>query len=540
VPLLRGGTFTLATKRIEATVKTNRKWQLKVTMAMCIVIAVPSQSQTSSRTSEVVGNNADHPPVTTSPGQTVSESAQQQSAQTDSKTDVTKKELAVGTPLAAPLDANSGATPPAPPRPQTEVDLPHFSPASEVNSRLPKWLRFDGEYRARIEKGFSGKPFNANSGDTYFLNRFRLGVTIRPTDWLTFYAQGQDVRAFDKNPPRSSSFYDLFDLRQAYVEVGNTEKGSLAVRVGRQAFYWGEGRLVAESLWSFTSLRTFDAVRTTLRHNGYRLDAFAASATQINPAVNSGFTAPSFGNNIHGLYGGIEKLVPKATIEPYVFWRVGALVTGEDKVPGDLNFKAYGLRWVGKLPAGFDYATEMATERGKVADSDFNAWAGHWVLGHTWQARWKPRFFTEYNYATGDNDAKDNKVQTFDTIYPSTHLKWGETDQVGWRNIHDVRGGFEVAPAKNWSASTNYHAYWLANVHDGLYAANGSVIIPRVAAGTAGRWVGQDADIQGSHKFANGIEVGTGVGHIFPGTFIKRTSSGNGYTYPYVMMIYAF
>ncbi len=529
--------------------KPSMSWQLTVIFTLCIGLSFSIQAQTSdgwAKPANVTSPNSknvqeeEEDIAVQQPGtQEHNPPAEQKTAQVTPS--LFEKELASPKTASADQGGNgpSVGSPVNPQDPSTQSP-PRFSPAGELNSHLPKWLRFDGEYRARLEKGYSGKPFNANSGDTYFLNRFRLGVTIRPTDWLKFYVQGQDVRAFDKNPPRSPSFYDLFDLRQAYMEVGDTEKGSFALRIGRQAFYWGEGRLVAESLWSFTSLRTFDAVRTSVRHNGYRIDAFAASATQINPAVNSGFTASSFGNNIHGLYGGIEKLVPKAIIEPYVFWRIGALVDGEDKKPGDLNFKTYGFRWVGKLPAGFDYSTEIATERGKVADSDFKAWAGHWVLGHTWKACWKPRFFTEYNYATGDNSPNDNKVQTFDTMYPSTHLKWGETDQVGWRNIHDVRGSFEIAPAKNWSASTNYHAYWLANVHDGLYAANGSVIIPRVAAGTAGRWVGQEADIQGSHKFANGIEIGMGVGHIFPGTFIKRTSSGNGYTYPYVMMIYAF
>jgi len=430
----------------------------------------------------------------------------------------------------------------APPDPQDAKcpSVSPFSPASKLNGSSPKWLRFDGEYRARLEGGFSGKLFGANGGDTYFLNRFRLGVTIRPTDWLKFHLEGQDARASDKDPPRSPEFYDPLDLRQAYIEVGDTEKGTLAVRAGRQAFYWGEGRLVAESLWSFPGARSFDAVRVTLRHNGYRLDAFAASATQITRTTSSGLTKPSFGNNIHGLYGHIENLVPKAIVEPYVFWRIGALVVGEDKKPGDLNFKAFGFRWVGKLPAGFDYGTEIAVERGKVANSDLHAWGGHWVLGHTWKTTWKPRFFAEYNYAAGDRNPKDNRVETFDVMYPSTHLKWGETDQMGWRNIHDVRLSFEAGPAKNWTASTNYHSYWLANTHDGLYAANGSVVISRVAAGTAGRWVGQEADVQGSHEFSNGIEIGTGVGHIFPGTFIKRASPGHGYTNPYVMLTYKF
>ena len=438
---------------------------------------------------------------------------------------------------AAPQNSGDNPIPPAGPATSPPQEAPRFSPAATLNDHLPKWLRFDGEYRARLEEGLTGKLFHANTGDTYFLNRFRFGVTVRPSNWLKFYAQGVDARAFYKNPPETSSFYDRFDLRLAYMEVGDTEKGTLALRAGRQGFYFGEGRLVAESLWSFPGARTFDAVRLTTRYKGFRLDSFASSPTRIDP---NGFTTPSFGNNLHGLYGGIEKLVPKAVVEPYVFWRIGALVTGEDKVKGDLNFKTYGFRWVGKLPAGFDYGAEVAFERGKVANSDFNAWAGHWVLGHTWKSRFKPRFFTEYNYATGDNNPKDGTAETFNVMYPSTHLKWGETDQVGWSNIHDVRVGFEIVPARGWTASTNYHSYWLANTHDGLYTSSGAVAIPRVAAGTAGRCVGQEADVQGSHKFHSGLEIGAGVGHIFPGTFIRLAASNHGYTYPYVMTIYTF
>jgi hypothetical protein len=415
-----------------------------------------------------------------------------------------------------------------------------FSLAAQLNRRLPHWLQFDAEYRARLEDGTTlGKTFTASGQDTYFLNRIRVGVTIRPASWLKFYAQAQDVRSFDKNPPRSFAFYDLYDLRQGYMEIGDTEKGTVALRAGRQVFNWGEGRLVGESAWLFGS-RTFDAVRFTLRHGGYRVDAFAASVVQILPVTTSGFSKPRTGNDIHGLYGGIEKLIPQAVIEPYVFWRIGSLVAGEDKKLGDLNFHAYGVRWVGKLPLGFDYSTEVAIERGKVADSVFSAWGGHWVVGHTWMRPMKPRFFVEYDYATGDHDPKDNRVQTFDTMYPSVHLKWGETDQVGWRNIHDVRGSLELVPGKNWTVSTNYHSYWLADTHDALYSGGGSVEIARVAAGTAGRWVGQELDAQAAHKFVSGLELGVGCGHIFPGTFIRHASGGHGYSYPYVMMTYTF
>src|ERR1035437_8676216 len=197
-------------------------------------------------------------------------------------------------------------TQPASPKATSNQCAPSFSPLGELNTHLPPWLRFDGQYQGRWEDGFSGKQFAPGSQDVYFVNRIRVGLTVRPADWLRFHVEGQDIRAFDKRPSRTSGFYDLLDVRQAYMEVGDAEKGSVAVKAGRQIFYWGEGRLVADSRWSMPG-RSFDAVRVTLRHGGYRLDAFAASIVQIIPATNTGFSTPRLGNNIHGLYGGIEK-----------------------------------------------------------------------------------------------------------------------------------------------------------------------------------------------------------------------------------------
>src|SRR5262249_27029787 len=103
-----------------------------------------------------------------------------------------------------PVDTSVPAAGPNGSAPQ---DPPRFSPAEAFNDRLPKWLRFDGEYRARLEQGLSGKLFQPNDSDTYFLNRFLFGVTVRPSTWLTFRAEGQDARAFSKNPPETSGFY---------------------------------------------------------------------------------------------------------------------------------------------------------------------------------------------------------------------------------------------------------------------------------------------------------------------------------------------
>src|SRR5205823_13618565 len=89
------------------------------------------------------------------------------------------------------------------------------------------------------------------------------------------------------------------------------------------------------------------------------------------------------GNNLLGLYGGIEKLVPKAVIEPYVLWRLQQRLATETGTRGNLDFKTVGFRWVGKLPANFDYGTEIAWQTGSLGTDNIGAWAGHWVMGYT-------------------------------------------------------------------------------------------------------------------------------------------------------------
>jgi len=57
---------------------------------------------------------------------------------------------------------------------------------------------FDLQERFRWENRFNNFDFNTPvdslTDDNWFLNRFRLGLAIKPVDWLKLYAQRQDSR----------------------------------------------------------------------------------------------------------------------------------------------------------------------------------------------------------------------------------------------------------------------------------------------------------------------------------------------------------
>jgi hypothetical protein len=401
--------------------------------------------------------------------------------------------------------------------------------SEDLNAELPHWLQLGGEYRARVE-GFTGGGFKANTEDAYLLSRLRLNMTIRPESWLKFGFQGQDARVFWKNQnPSAPPYQDTFHLRQAYVEVGDVEKGRVSFRAGRQELAFGDERLIGNSNWTNTA-RSFDALRGTLRSRRYHLDLFAA---RVVKQQDGEFDWSTPGNNLYGAYGGIEKLVPNATVEPYFLWRRQSALKTESGTVGIMNYGTVGLRWVGKLPANWDYGLEMDRQAGSLGSDTIGAWAGHWVLGKTLPTKHlHPRIALEYNYASGDANPKDGHRGTFDQLYATGHDKYGMDDQVGWKNIRNARLSFETKPAKKWTAVAKYDAWWLADPHDGLYNA-ASTLVVRVPSGSAGRFVGQELDSFVAYNFSKQFQFGGGFGHIFPGTFLSHATQGQSYNVPY-------
>jgi hypothetical protein len=413
---------------------------------------------------------------------------------------------------------------------------PGKSPSDRLNNHLPAWLGFGGEIRLRGE-GFTGTGFRPNSDDAYLLTRLRLNMKIRRKNWLKLFAEGQDSRVWGESQiARVAPYQDAFRLANAYLELGDLESKKFGVRMGRQDLAFGEQRLVGTANWLNTP-NNFDGIRGAFRSDAYRFDAFAACLVKARPRE---FDRCRPGNNIYGLYSGFSKLVPRAIVAPYFFWRRQSGLTTESGTSGILHEGTLGVRWVGKLPAGFDYDTEMAKQVGSLGRDAISAWAGHWLVAYAISnARVSPRLMVEFNYASGDRNPNDGERDTFDQLYPSGHDLYGLTDQVGWKNVEHVRAGLEVKPKPSWTVSAKFGAYWLANSHDALYNTAGAVVA-RSPTGAAGRYVGQELDFVTSFIPYRQMILSAGFGHLVPGTFLRITTPGVSYSYPYGSVTYNF
>ena len=225
----------------------------------------------------------------------------------------------------------------------------------------------------------------------------------------------------------------------AYGEFGTKN----AIRVGRQELAFGEQRLLGHLVWANTA-RSFDGARATIKGTLGQIDGFAASVVTIDPSESRQERQRE--RDLRRVRV-VTIIVPKQALEPYVFWRQARGVTAELGGTAPLHQATTGVRMAGKLPSAFDYSGEIALQTGSVGADDVKAWASHGLVGKAFNgAPSHPRVFGEYNYASGDADRTDGTRGTFDQLYPTGHDKLGLWDQVGWKNIHNLRAGVEVKP----------------------------------------------------------------------------------------------
>jgi len=396
---------------------------------------------------------------------------------------------------------------------------------------LPGWLQLGGQIRGRFEEP-SGTSLLKNASDAYYASRIRLNLGIKPTSWLRFFAEAQDDRvgAYDSSPA-PSTLYNPMDLRQAYVQLNYEGVVDVVARLGRQELAFGGERLIGPADWGIS--RTFDAVDLTVSRGNAKVDLLAGSSVLIDPTR---FDRHKPGEHLYGAYGSIKKLLPGMDVEPYLLFKQTLQVKSEMGTVGDALLVSPGIRVLGKTPGRFDYSMELVLQRGSYSSDNISAAAGSFVAGWTMNdSVYQPRLSVEYNYASGDPAHKDGTRDTFDQFYPSNHGYYGMIDQFGWKNMKNVRAGFDFLLTRKLKVRTDFNQFYLATVQDGLYNSSGTAIVTNRTATTG--HLGWETNTVALYQLSKIWKFGAGYGHFFAGEYLKESNTTFGYSYPYVMFV---
>jgi hypothetical protein len=188
---------------------------------------------------------------------------------------------------------------------------------------------------------------------------------------------------------------------------------------------------------------------------------------------------------------------------------------------------------------GFDYTSEMAFQRGTYAQDDVSAWAGTWGVGYLIKpSRYNPKINFEYNCAGGDQARGDGVRGPFDQLYACNHSLYGIADQVGWRNASNYKIGVEVDMTNRLRLQFDVNDCYLATLADALHADNGSSVLSNAKA--TSKHFGYEPDLQVTFKMNKQGSLGAGFARVIPGRFLKESTAGYSYNYPYVFWAFKY
>ena len=459
--------------------------------------------------------------------------------------------------------------------------MPDANPLSFLDGKLV----FDFQERLRWEIRDNNFDFNSDvnalTDDSWFLQRVRLGLMIKPTDWLKIYAQGQDSREINSDRPDFPGVLgaegdDSFDLRQGYVEIGDPKQFPLTLKVGRQILSYGDERLIGAFDWNNIG-RTFDAVKLRWEQKGWSLDAFAASV--VVPERGSYNQSDLFNGNetkreqiFSGLYFSTTAIPVQATDVYVLHLHENTNARYLPTAKGNTDFVTIGLRGKSKPGAfasqpamesdgksmgdgkstpktmlapkavGLDYTYELAFQTGTVRGLDLTAFAAHADAGYTFDTAWRPRLALGYSYATGDTDSKDGDIETFQNLFPTNHKFYGQADFFSWQNIHDIELDFKVSPIKSVTVRADYHAFFQATNEDSWYRANGVATVRPLSAKTknADKYEGSEIDFIATWAATKNVSIEGGYSHFFAGSYLSDTGAHDDANFGYVQATITF
>jgi hypothetical protein len=441
--------------------------------------------------------------------------------------------------LLASASYGLAGTPAATPAAPAPLPPPGYAPITFLDGKLT--VDIQEKMRAEIREN----NFDFNSGvngpqdASWLLQRFRLGLGYAVTPWFKLYVQGQDVRELggsrnnDIGSPGSfgSEGDDSFDILKAYVQLGDIKKG-ISATVGRQFLSYGDQRLVGPLEW-LNQARTFDAIKLRYAGASFALDIFTSSPVTYKDHEWNNSQVFDNQNAMDSVFSGIylaTQWVPINTTTDFYAYHKGDQGNGDFGARlGDSSFYTFGTLWKGdpKKLGGFDYSMEMAFQTGKVSGRDLSAFAGNWGAGYNFQHAWKPRIGVQYNYGSGDGDATDGDVGTFQNLYPTNHLFYGFMDTTSWTNMQNPQLNLSIQPTKKLKVNLDYHLFWNVTNDDSWRRVNGVLQVPAnaAAAKNASTFRGQEIDLTAVYKYSPHVALTAGYSIFLPGDYLSETQT---------------
>ncbi|MGB1560043.1 MAG: alginate export family protein [Sinimarinibacterium flocculans] len=370
-----------------------------------------------------------------------------------------------------------------------------------------------GEWRERIE-AVDAPDFGIDArSDAYILHRGLLHADLRHDEWLRGFVQLGSLHQNGRAGGPAPTDADDVDLQQGFVDL-SALIGSVRARLrtGRQEMSLGSSRLIS-ARESPNARRAFDGVQLRLSLGRDAIDAFHLRPLTIEPGAFDNrrqdnerlrglqWTRTGDGHSVEIYYLELER--------PRVSYAGGR---------ADEHRRSLGSRLSGHHGRA-DWNFELVAQSGDWGLQRIRAWTVASDSGYTLgDLPTRPRLSLKLNVASGDGDADDATLRTFNALYPNPTY-FSEASLVAPANIVDVQPTLTLSIGTQSRLTCGWDFLWKHRRADAVYAPPGTPL-----AGSAGghRFIGDQVHLGLMHAPSPSWQLRTAWVHFNAGDAVQQ------------------
>lgn len=377
------------------------------------------------------------------------------------------------------------------------------------------YFSFGGEIREEFGGKINEDWIKDQGFNHSILQRYSLYADLNVGERLRFFAQLNSALESGSKYGPAPVDEDQLAVQNLFAEYRmiNRPGNKLALRVGRQEINYGSGRLI--SVREGTTARLyFTGAKLMYSAAGFSVDAFVLESDEVNFGVFD--NRPSRQANLWGAYSNF--IVPKGG--NFDFYYLGTRrdqARFEEGTEKEVRHTVATRYWKGG--GGFIYNMEAAYQFGKFGEGNIGAWTTAIELGYVFDnLKFKPSVNLRNDYISGDHQAGDGKLQTFNPLFPRGGY-FGFNPLIGPSNLIDLHPYITLALTDQLTVQTDVVFNWRYSTNDGIYRPSGNFN----AAGSISdhRFIGTTYLLSAEYAFNKQLSFSCGGQYFKVGRFIK-------------------
>ena len=398
-------------------------------------------------------------------------------------------------------------------------------------------LTLSGEIRFRPEGlRIHGVGEHPSTTDNYFLQRYLFGADVHLNRRIRLFGELQSGIINGKLGSPRPTDRDSLDVHQAFFEFRRPLKDQrmFFVRAGRQELSVGSSRLISASP-GLNVKRSFDGVNVSYQASSWRLAAAAAALVRL---TNGTFDDRPEGDQF--FWGAaVTRRSPR-----FKRGDLGLYYLGIDRAHsvyaqgiGRQVRHTIGAKWSG-VGTRFDLDYDLLWQGGHFNGSSIRAWAFATETGYRFSSsRLAPRLSVRTDLASGDRDAADPHLQSFDPLFPGNSYS-GNVGLFGPTNLTDLTSAFTMRPTPKLVLVFEAPSYWRTSVGDGMYSTGLRILLPP-GVGT-GKYVGTNPGITAVFQATRHLQFTGAITRMHAGPFLSATFVAKGLGFYSATALYRF